>query len=51
MLKEFIMLLAKQNNSNNECEYCKKEFISSFHARMQPMKALQTQEEVGTAVG
>ena len=45
------MLWAEQNNNNNECKNSKKEFISSFHARMQPMKALQTQEEVGTAVG
>lgn len=48
ILKDFIMLFANQNNNNNDS---RKEFICSFHARMQPMKALHTEEEVRTAVG
>lgn len=47
-LKDFIMLFANQNNNNNNDS--RKEFICSFHARMQPMKA-HTEEEVRTAVG
>lgn len=35
----------EKKNNNNECKNSKKEFICSVHAKMRPMRALQTQRK------